>query len=259
MYFNPASLLTVASAVSCVSAGVAEARRALAERQNAAPSVNNVQNWKNNFALVTFLTGSQGSFTANWYNPPGGNFVVGRGYQPGGDMLVNYTGKFHTTGAAYLALYGWTRNPLVEYYVIEAMGNHNPSDNSSATQYGCLESDGGTYEIWQKERINAPSIEGDHTDFQQYWSIRTSMHVGGTINTGNHFRAWEAAGLALGDHVYMDIVVEGQAGGGSATITVGKTPTTSVPNTPTPTNRTAHPAGSCPATAAATPTPEPSS
>lgn len=130
--------------------------------------------------------------------------------------LVNYTGTFRTSGAAYLALYGWTDNPLVEYYVIEAMGNHNPSDNRSSTQYGCLQSDGGTYEIWEKKRTNAPSIKGDHTNFEQYWSVRTSMHVGGTINTGNHFRAWEAAGLKLGTQLYMDIVIEGQTGGGKS-------------------------------------------
>jgi endo-1,4-beta-xylanase len=117
--------------------------------------------------------------------------------------LVNYTGTFHTTGNAYLALYGWTQNPLVEYYVIESLGIHNPSDNVSATQYGCFDSDGGTYQIWQKERINAPSIQGDNTNFQQYWSIRTQTHVGGTINTGNHFRAWAAVGLNLGQQLYM--------------------------------------------------------
>jgi endo-1,4-beta-xylanase len=160
--------------------------------------------------------------------------------------LVNYTGTFKTNGAAYLALYGWTDNPLVEYYVIEAMGNHNPSDNRSATQYGCHQSDGGTYEIWQKKRTNAPSIKGDHTDFQQYWSVRNTMHVGGTINTGNHFRAWAAAGLKLGTQLYMDIVIEGQGGGGNATITVGTAPKTSVPNTPTPTRRTERAAGTCP-------------
>lgn len=166
--------------------------------------------------------------------------------------LVNYTGTFRTSGAAYLALYGWTDNPLVEYYVIEAMGNHNPSDNISSTQYGCMQSDGGTYEIWQKKRINAPSIKGDHTDFEQFWSVRTSMRVGGTINTGNHFRAWDAAGLKLGRQLYMDMVIEGQRGAGNATITVGTPPNTSVPNTPTPTRRTERAPGTCPRSSSTT-------
>lgn len=140
------------------------------------------------------------------------------------------------TGNAYLALYGWTTNPLVEYYVIESMGNHNPSDNHSATRYGTVQSDGGTYEIWQKPRYG-DSIVGT-TSFQQFWSIRTKTHVGGTINTGNHFRAWEAAGLKLGTQNYMIMGVEGQQGSGTANITVGVRPTTSVPETTTSTRRT---------------------
>ncbi|KAJ1322935.1 glycoside hydrolase family 11 protein [Microdochium nivale] len=213
---------------------------------------NAVQNWKNEFATVDFKTGPNGSFSAVWNNRPGGNFVVGRGYQPARDMLVNYSGTFSTTGWAYLALYGWTRNPLVEYYVIEYMGAHNPADNRSATQYGCLQSDGGTYEIWQKERINAPSIDGDKTNFQQFWSVRTTRHVGGTINTGNHFRAWEAAGLKLGRQQYMDIAIEGQRGAGSANITVGIAPKTPVPNFPTPTYRSEKPQGTCKFTTSST-------
>jgi endo-1,4-beta-xylanase len=117
------------------------------------------------------------------------------------------------------------------------VGRHNPSDNASANYFGNLVSDGATYEIWQKERINAPSIAGDNTDFQQYWSVRTSMHCGGTINTGNHFRAWEAAGLTLGTQNYMVMGIEGQQGSGDADITVGRLPTTAVPETPTSTYR----------------------
>jgi endo-1,4-beta-xylanase len=117
------------------------------------------------------------------------------------------------------------------------VGKHNPSDNASANYFGNFNTDGATYEIWQKERTNAPSIIGDNTDFQQYWSIRTKMHCGGTINTGNHFRAWEAAGLKLGKQNYMVMGVEGQQGSGEADITVGQRPTVAVPETPTSTYR----------------------
>ena len=83
--------------------------------------------------------------------------------------LFNYTGTFSTTGNAYLGLYGWTTDPLVEYYVIENFGDkHNPTDNSNHTCYGTFNTDGGTYEVWMKWRVNAPSIIGTAT-FPQFW------------------------------------------------------------------------------------------
>jgi endo-1,4-beta-xylanase len=82
--------------------------------------------------------------------------------------------------------------------VIENFGDkHNPTDNGNHTCYGTFESDGGTYEVWRKWRVNQPSIIGTAT-FPQYWSVRTKRHVGGTINTTKHFEKWEKAGLPLG-------------------------------------------------------------
>lgn len=85
-----AKLLTIIAAAAGASASlVAQARRALEERQSSGSQPNAIQNWSNDFADLTFKTGSNGLFSVDWKNPPGGNFVVGRGYQPARDMYVS--------------------------------------------------------------------------------------------------------------------------------------------------------------------------
>lgn len=57
-------------------------------------------------------------------------------------------------------------NPLVEYYVVENQGN---GYNTGGTKKGTLTSDGATYDVWQHQQTNQPSIQGTST-FQQYIS-----------------------------------------------------------------------------------------
>jgi len=183
--------------------------------------------WKDN-GNVTMNLGAGGSYGVQMSSI--NNSVVGKGWKPGSSHTINYSGSFNCGGNCYLALYGWTTNPLIEYYVVENFGNYNPSNGTQ--RLGSVTTDGSVYDIYRTQRVNQPSIIGNAT-FYQYWSVRQQHRTGGTITTANHFNAWAALGMNLGSHDYQVMATEGYQSNVSSNITVseGSNPTNG-PTTP---------------------------
>jgi endo-1,4-beta-xylanase len=134
------------------------------------------------------------------------------------------------TSKIYVALYGWTVEPLMEYYVIEDHGDFVPgptaSDGSPRTSYGSLSVDDGTYDIWALPVKNRPSILGNNSDFVQIFNVRRGRRKCGQISLSEHFAKWDAVGLTLGKLEEAMFLMEAQNNSGTievkATVTLKK-------------------------------------
>ena len=172
--------------------------------------------WDDDQGSVNWTLGSAGNYSVSWNTS--GNCVGGKGWQTGSSSrIIGYNAGYFNPGSnGYLCLYGWTRNPLIEYYVVEAHGGYTPGGSSQGT----VTTDGKTYQLGRTQRVQQPSIDGTQT-FYQYWSVRNgSTGSDETITFANHVSAWASKGWNLGTHYYQILATEGYNSSGGSDVTV---------------------------------------
>jgi hypothetical protein len=167
--------------------------------------------------------GVDAQFSGKWNNS--GDFLarVGLGwnatkpYTQLGTIAADFAFIKTGTGGpfSYIGIYGWSENPLHEYYIVENwFGAGTPSPGG--TKMGTITVDGGAYNVYQHTQMNQPAITGGNATFVQFFSIRQTARTCGHISISEHFSQWATMGMQLGNMEEARILVE--AGGGSGSI-----------------------------------------
>lgn len=201
-------------------------RKAQIWTNNMIQNINNYdyQYWKDsgNGTMIITANANNGSFSCEWNNIHSIMFRSGKKFNKFekthgqlGNILLHFDASFHSEGCSYLCVYGWTVDPLIEWYIVERFSHFSPSED--LISLGTFDVDGGTYENFHVTRINQPTILGIGT-FDQYWSIRTSGRDNGTVDVSAHFRAWENMGLKLGNLTEIALSIECWKSNGSAVV-----------------------------------------
>lgn len=175
--------------------------------------------WKDR-GITSMTLKEKGTFSCSWSEignalfRKGQKYAEERNYKEIGYISVDYGVDYQPEGNSYLCVYGWLKDPLVEYYVVESWGNWRPP---GAKSKGQISIDGAIYDVYETTRENQPSILGTKT-FQQYWSVRSTKRTSGTISLNEHFKAWEALGMEMGTMYETALTIEGYESKGYADV-----------------------------------------
>ncbi|OUM60793.1 glycoside hydrolase family 11 protein [Piromyces sp. E2] len=165
---------------------------------------------------------SDGSFSCSFNNAKdylcrsGLSFDSTRTHNQIGHMYADFRlvkQNIRNVDYSYVGIYGWTRGPLVEFYIVDNwLSQYRPGDWVGNKKRGDFWIDGAQYTVYENDRYG-PSIDGN-TQFKQYFSIRKQPRDCGTIDISAHFAQWERLGMRMGR--MHEAKVLGEAGSNGA-------------------------------------------
>ncbi len=230
----PTLILTLASLVTSVTTTFAVDPCAMKTKLSGGTvyTKNDIYPLDNGFNFELWYQGENGkvtvyddadcAFKAEWNES--GDFISRIGYFWGkeegvvtpsykdldGDIHAEYS--YTKTGSSYdyslIGVYGWSKNPLVEFYICDDSYNRM-TDPWNTTKIGSAVIDGATYNIYKGTMVNMPSVMGDNKTFTQVFSIRQGgTRQCGHISVSEHFKAWEKAGIKTGPLYDCKIAIE---------------------------------------------------
>jgi len=181
--------------------------------------------WSNTGTGCITPYGVGAAFNATWNNS--GDVIARMGLQWDGtkpyDQLgtlvaqLAYTRNGTAGGYSYIGVYGWSVSPCVEWFIIDDSYNVMPINPGGTTNKGTVTIDGDAYTLYTRRATGSGNSKcGAVTDWPQFYSVRHTARRCGQISLTQHFAAWKAADMVLGNMDQAQIFIE--VGGGSGAI-----------------------------------------
>lgn len=210
------------AAVSCTGAPLSGGTQHCSSNATGSVGSFSYSIWSSGSGGCVTPYGVGAAYKATWNNS--GDFLAGCGFQWNETQTYDqygtisadyaYTKTGSAGGYSYLGIYGWSNNPLIEFYVVDDWYGSGPP-TGGGTLKGTFTVDGGSYKVYQHQQTNQPSIHGT-TTFQQYFSVRQTARQCGHISLTEHFKEWASLNMPLGKMASARLLTE--AGGGSGSI-----------------------------------------
>ena len=183
------------------------------------------QLWSNGGG-ATMTTFDTPAFRATW-GPDSGDVLARFGLDFGNDGLTYdqygpITAQFTETksgdagGYSYIGIYGFSTDPCVEFYIVDDSYRAMPIKPYNTSNKGTYTLDGGSYDLYSGSVTSAGDSSCRGSTWQQFYSVRQTARTCEQISLTQHFDAWKAAGMKLGNLAQVEVLVE--AGGGTGSI-----------------------------------------
>jgi endo-1,4-beta-xylanase len=177
------------------------------------------------------------AFRATW-GPNSGDVLARFGLDFGNDGLTYdqygpITAQFAETKSgtggsySYIGIYGFSTDPCVEFYIVDDSYSEMPIKPYSTTNKGTVTIDGGSYALYSGSVVSTGASSCRGSGWALFYSIRQTARTCGQIPITQHFNAWNAAGMKLGNLLEVEILAEVGGGTGSidfpiANVTIGQ-------------------------------------
>ena len=187
--------------------------------------------WNQNSAGIITFQPDTSSFICSWHDIEYFVASLGKNYDSSkknyraiSNLAFYYELEFTPHGNAFFGAYGWTRNPLVEYFIVDGWGDCRPSGETNTVNLGTAIVNDHEYDVFKCYRYNQPNLDGTST-YPQYWSVRktsaslndTTNYISDRIDISKHFDSWKNLGLNTTGTLYSAVFyIEGRNSSGSA-------------------------------------------